>query len=157
MVLGFLRRRARRAGIADGRSGAVAIVQRFGGALNLNVHLHALVLDGVSTKDGNVMRFHPGPRLTRDDVAQVVTLIARLLERRGVAGSLAGGEAPDLWSEEAPVLAVVAAASVEGRVALGLGRGRAYAGAATHRRRSRQRRWGPVTPTRAGSTCTRDS
>jgi Transposase zinc-binding domain len=34
-VLGFLRRRARRGGIPDGRSGAVAIVQRFGGALNL--------------------------------------------------------------------------------------------------------------------------
>jgi hypothetical protein len=31
-VLGFLSRRARRDGVADGRSGAVAIVQRFGGA-----------------------------------------------------------------------------------------------------------------------------
>jgi len=39
----------------------VAIVQRFGGALNFNVHLHALVLDGVFTKDGNVVRFHPVP------------------------------------------------------------------------------------------------
>ena len=29
---------------------AVAIVQRFGGALNLNVHLHALVLDGAFTR-----------------------------------------------------------------------------------------------------------
>jgi len=91
-VLGVLRRRARREGIADGRSGAVAIVQRVGGALNLNVHRHALVLDGVFTKDGNVVRVHPVPRLTRDDVAQVVALIARrvarLLERRGVAGSV---------------------------------------------------------------------
>jgi hypothetical protein len=56
-------------------------------------------------------------------VAQVVALIARrvarLLERREVAGSAEGGEAPDLWSEEAPVLGAVAAASVEGRVALG--------------------------------------
>jgi len=42
-VLCFLRTRARRAGLADGRSGAVAIIQRFGGALNLNVHIHALV------------------------------------------------------------------------------------------------------------------
>jgi hypothetical protein len=31
----------------DPRGGAVAIVQRFGGALNLNIHVHALVLDGV--------------------------------------------------------------------------------------------------------------
>lgn len=51
-VLGFLRRRARREAVLDGRSGAVAIIQRFGGALNLNVHIHALVLDGVFAKDG---------------------------------------------------------------------------------------------------------
>jgi hypothetical protein len=36
-VLGFLRRRARvEDGVADGRSGAVVIVQRFGSALNVN-------------------------------------------------------------------------------------------------------------------------
>ena len=46
-VLGSLRRRARRAGVQGGRSGAVAIIQRFGAALNLNVHVHALVVDGV--------------------------------------------------------------------------------------------------------------
>ena len=38
-ILGFLRHRAREAGVADPRGGAVVIVQRFGGALNLNVHL----------------------------------------------------------------------------------------------------------------------
>jgi hypothetical protein len=36
-ILGFLRRRARvEDGVADGRSGAVVIVQRFGAALNVN-------------------------------------------------------------------------------------------------------------------------
>jgi 3-oxoacyl-(acyl-carrier-protein) synthase len=34
--------RAQRDGIADGRGGAVAVIQRFGRALNLNVHIHAL-------------------------------------------------------------------------------------------------------------------
>ena len=42
-----LRDRARARGLVDPRGGAVAVVQRFGGALNLNVHIHALVLDGV--------------------------------------------------------------------------------------------------------------
>jgi hypothetical protein len=38
----------------------VAIVQRFGGALNLNVHVHALVLDGVFAKDcAGVVAFIP--------------------------------------------------------------------------------------------------
>jgi hypothetical protein len=51
-VLGSLRRRARRNGVPGGRGGAVAIIQRFGAALNLNVHVHALVLDGVYVDDG---------------------------------------------------------------------------------------------------------
>jgi hypothetical protein len=122
-VLGFLRRRAGRAGVDDGRSGAVVVVQRFGGALNLNIHLHALVLDGVFTNDGGVVPFHPVRRLTREDVAEVVALVARrvtrVVERRGLAGRAEDGEASDPWSDEAPVLAAVAAASVEGRAALG--------------------------------------
>ena len=51
-VLGFLRHVARQAGVVDGRSGAVAIVQRFGGALNLNVHVHVLAMDGVFAPHG---------------------------------------------------------------------------------------------------------
>jgi hypothetical protein len=31
--------------------GAVALVQRFGAALNLNIHIDALVLDGVFASD----------------------------------------------------------------------------------------------------------
>src|SRR5216117_1334120 len=37
-VLGFYRRRARRGGVPDGRGGAVTVIQRFGGGLQLNVH-----------------------------------------------------------------------------------------------------------------------
>ena len=52
-VRGVLRRQARGRGAADGRGGAVAIVQRFGAALNLNMHIHALVMDGVRVTDWN--------------------------------------------------------------------------------------------------------
>ncbi|MGH9160540.1 MAG: transposase zinc-binding domain-containing protein [Vicinamibacteraceae bacterium] len=41
-ILGFLRRRARRQGVQEGRGGAVAIIQRFGAALNLNVRVRYL-------------------------------------------------------------------------------------------------------------------
>ena len=51
-VVGFLRHSARQAGVVDGRGGAVAIFQRFGGAVNLNVHVHALVLDACSRQMG---------------------------------------------------------------------------------------------------------
>ena len=94
-MLGWLRRRAQGEGVADGRGGAVAVIQRFGGALNLNVHVHALVLDGVFAKDGaGTLVFHPAPRLTALDVAEVLATveprIRGLLDRRGLGDDDAG-------------------------------------------------------------------
>jgi hypothetical protein len=40
------------------RTGAVTLIQRFGSALNLNIHLHMLVLDGTYTFSGNRLTFH---------------------------------------------------------------------------------------------------
>jgi hypothetical protein len=90
-VLGFLRHVARQAGVADGRGGAVAIVQRFGGALHLNVHIHVLAMDGVFTPHGSGVRFHAAPDLTTADVADVLATIEpplrRVLARRCKAES----------------------------------------------------------------------
>ena len=33
------------------QTGAVTLIQRFGSALNLNIHFHMLYLDGVYTED----------------------------------------------------------------------------------------------------------
>jgi hypothetical protein len=122
-VLGFVRARARHNGIANGRSGAVVMIQRFGGALNLNVHVHALVIDGVFTPDGERLRFQAARRLTRDNVAEVVAVVAhridRLLRRRGVRATSEESGGADKWAEEAPALAGLAAASVHGLLALG--------------------------------------
>jgi hypothetical protein len=52
-VLGHLRRQAREQRDVNGRGGAIAIIQRFGAALNVNVHVHALVLDGVYAEGGS--------------------------------------------------------------------------------------------------------
>jgi hypothetical protein len=125
-VFGFLRRRAREHGVADGRGGAVVIVQRFGGALNLNLHLHALVLDGVFAPDGARIRFRALPAVTTADVAEVLATVvprvaAWLARRGGPADEDAGA---DTWTEDAPVLAGLAAASVQGRAALGDAAGR---------------------------------
>lgn len=72
---------------------------------------------------GGALRFHPSARLTRNDVAAVVATverrIVRLLERRGLAGRDESCGAVDTWTEEAPVLAGIAAASVQGLVAIG--------------------------------------
>ena len=123
-VLGWLRRDARGCGVADGRGGAVAIVQRFGAALNLNVHIHALVMDGVFVPDGaGVVRFCPVAPMGADDLALLLTTIERrietLLARRGVSDGRDGFDTPDRYADEAPALAGLAPASVRGVAALG--------------------------------------
>jgi len=89
-VLGWYRRQARVRGVPNGRGGAVVIVQRFGSALNLNVHLHAMVLDGVFARDGDgVARFHAVSPDAPPDLSTLLMTIARriqqLLVRRGIA------------------------------------------------------------------------
>ena len=77
------------------------------------------MVDGVFAKDGESVSFHPCPALDAADVdevlATVTAYVGRLLARRG---SDDGGML-DEWADEAPVLAGLAAASVQGRVALG--------------------------------------
>ena len=127
-VLGLLRARARDGGEADGRGGAVAVIQRIGGALNLNLHVHALVLDGVVARHrAGVLNVHPTRRLTALDIDEVLATveprITRLLDRRGLGEGDDDGSVSDTWADDAPVLAGLAAASVRGTVALGPHRG----------------------------------
>ncbi len=82
-------RAAAKDGDASGRAcGAVTFVQRFGGSLNLNVHFHVVVVDGVFTRDGaGRVRFceAPPPITTDlDGVARhVKSRIVAWLRRRG--------------------------------------------------------------------------
>jgi Putative transposase len=123
-LLGFQRERAHRLGLGDGRSGSLTVVQRFGSALNLNVHFHTLVLDGVFTAGphGETLQFHPTPPPSGIEVTRLLSRIRarvlRLLARRGVAPG-ADVTPPDPVAEEAPALAGLSGASVQGRVALG--------------------------------------
>ena len=128
-VFRLLRERARDAGIADGRGGGIVVIQRFGGALNLNVHFHALILDGVFAPDADGgLGFHPLPRLTTLDVEEVLAtiepLVGRRLRRHGLGADSEDGGALDRWADEAPLLAGLAAASVQGLSALGSCQGR---------------------------------
>ncbi len=122
-LLAFQRQRARRLGVRDGQSGTLTVIQRFGGALNLNIHFHTLVLDGVFTTSGpEGVRFYPAPPPTDAEVARLLTTIrARILRRlrRQGLGPDAEGSRPDPVVEESPVLAGLSTASVQGRVALG--------------------------------------
>lgn len=90
----------------------------------LNLHFHILALDGVFVRAGDHVRFCPLASLVSLDVADVLATIVpgvgRLLSRRGIGDDAGDGDGElDPWAETAPVLAGVAAASVQGRVALG--------------------------------------
>lgn len=81
-VFAYLRCRARKMGIADGRCASVTFVHRFGSAINVNIHFHAVIADGVFDlrPDGSV-RFVPVLSPTDDDVARLCTQLARRTER----------------------------------------------------------------------------
>jgi hypothetical protein len=61
------------------RSGIVTFVQRFGSALNLNIHLHMISLDGVYTisKSGKA-KFH---RVNTPNQTELQTLLNRVIQR----------------------------------------------------------------------------
>jgi hypothetical protein len=71
-------------------TGAVTLIQRFGSALNLNVHFHMLFLDGVYIEDkyGSAMRFQWINSPTNEELARLTHTIAkrigRYLERQGL-------------------------------------------------------------------------
>jgi hypothetical protein len=127
-VVRVLQERARDAGVAHAQGGGVVVIQRFGGALNLNVHFHALMLDGVfAPGESGAPVFHPVPGLTALDVEEVLATIepgiAREVRRRGLEAEDDASQTRDAWTDEAPLLAGLAAASVQGTTALGTHRG----------------------------------
>lgn len=74
---------------AIGSTGAVTLVQRFGSSLNLNIHFHMLIPDGVFLPViGAVPVFRHVPQPTGAElqalVQQIAARVGRLLERRGI-------------------------------------------------------------------------
>jgi len=121
-ILRWMEKRAERRGLAPAKGGAAILVQRFGSALNLNLHFHALVLDGVYSIENPSAQpeFHEASALRDSDVLALTRIlhdrIIRALRRRGHLadeGDVPPDEPDDL------LLAMISAASVHGRVALG--------------------------------------
>lgn len=119
------RRGARTEGLAGGETGMVTSIQRFGGALNLHVHFHTLVLDGVfvAGADG-ALTFHPAAPPTNADVQRVVERVRRRLERLGIVGPMVDEAGVDPLEEESLGLAGLVRAAVLGKAALGRRAGR---------------------------------
>ena len=113
------------------RSGAITFIQRFGGALNLNVHFHMLQIEGFyqekSTGDHKFIRT-PAPK--DNDIQELVELIQerviRLLLRTGYLSK--EEDTPhtpnDPLYKEEETYASCMSASVQSRIALGERRGK---------------------------------
>jgi hypothetical protein len=109
---------ASKVGRPDGAGGAVAAIQRWGSRLNLNVHAHSLVPDGVWARDPKsrlvFRRARPGTR----DVEGLVVTIARRAERwLARQGFPAEEEAEEPDPEDG--LALIRSASLGGVIAVG--------------------------------------
>ena len=109
--------------------GSVTFIQRFGSAINLNVHYHVVFLEGVyldRADQGRTPRFVTGEPPTDADIATVVQTISHRVMRKlrqlgyleaGLDAVVATGYDP--LGDDAPELARTMAASVQQRLAFG--------------------------------------
>ncbi|NUV05099.1 putative transposase [Escherichia coli] len=109
---------------ASAQTGSVTLIQRFGSALNLNVHYHMLFLDGVYAEDDyGKQRFHRVKAPTYDELNTLAhTLshrIARCMEKRGILERDAENTWLTLEEGEDDTLTQLHGASVTYRIAVG--------------------------------------
>ena len=75
----------RKAGLtraAGARSGAITFIQRFGSALNLNMHLHMLIPDGIYTVKSGKPCFHAVTAPRKSELADLLNRIIRRITRQ---------------------------------------------------------------------------
>jgi hypothetical protein len=107
---------------AEAHTGAITLIQRFGSAANLNIHLHCLVLDGVYRTTAGVPAFHAVPAPTAEQLqvllSRIIKRLMRLLTRQGY---LVEEEGMTYLAEADPESALVPlqAAACTYRIALG--------------------------------------
>ena len=124
-IRNYLRKKARRLGVKGGETGIVSYLQRAGGALNLNLHYHLLVLGGLyTTGEGGEAIFTRIPGIHNDELARVVRGVSRrVIKYLRKAGRLSEdgeevfiGDASDEYHE---ALSHMKRASISSRIALG--------------------------------------
>ena len=103
-VFRLQRRQAKATGTACAQTGSVVFSQRFGSRLNLNIHHHSVVPDGVFVECGEGrVRFEKldAPRIENLEriVARIAKRTLRMLERRGLL-EVEGSDALDRMREE---------------------------------------------------------
>ncbi len=111
----------------EAASCAVTLIQRFGSAANLNIHLHCLVLDGVYRRtDGEPVFVEisaPSDEELQALLHKIITWLMKLLTRRGVLIEQEEGSSyladADADSDEARALRPLKAAACTYRITFG--------------------------------------
>jgi len=111
--------------LKQGATGAVTLIQRFGSALNLNIHFHILFLDGAyAYRDNRPPRFQRIKAPDKGELEHLVHLISqrvgRCLERQGLLEQ----DAKSAWlnldpAEDSNAMPQILGSSVSYRVAVG--------------------------------------
>jgi ribosomal protein S27E len=116
--------------LKNGATGAVTLIQRFGSALNLNIHFHVLFLDGVYVhRDNRPPRFQRVKAPDKGELEDLVQLISqrvgRCLERQGFLER----DTESAWleldpAEDTDAMPQILGSSVSYRIAVGPRQGR---------------------------------
>ena len=124
-VSGYLKSRVAIKG-GTKEAGIVTLVQRFGGSVNLNIHFHMLVLDGVyvTTPDGVTYFYELDPPSNQEVVKLLVTVQERIIRHLIKKGYLASQgsiaeDQPELFTESEAMSAEAMSASVQSKSAWG--------------------------------------
>jgi len=108
-----------------GKTGAITLIQRFGGHLNLNPHFHVIFLDGVYDEEGNFFRVRPPTDYELGEIIlRIKERVLRSLEKKEwISGSYVNFETDNLYGES-PLLSEVYQASIKNRLYYGVANGK---------------------------------
>lgn len=127
---------------ADYTTGAVTFIQRYGSSLNLNIHFHILVIEGVWNKaDAKTLSLNPESKTklrelrapTNDDIKDLTQKLSqkirRFLEKKGYSKPSPGNDKDIVYEQEGfftdgAVIDEFQSASIQSRLATGPNRGK---------------------------------
>ena len=120
VISAFLIKRSGRTVKSGAQSGAVTLIQRFGSALNLNLHFHMLYLNGIYDANGYFWPVNPPTPGDLDEIThKIARRVSRYLEGAGYLYRDAESEYLDIVTDEDDPMYGIISASITYRLAFG--------------------------------------
>ncbi|MCC7460803.1 MAG: transposase zinc-binding domain-containing protein [Proteobacteria bacterium] len=127
----YIRSSKKLGGVGNLQAGSIIVVQRFGGALNLNIHFHILSLDGVyqiSDSSDKTPKFIETGRPKNQEILNIIKTfqlrMLKLLHRRGLVQKIESENGCESTLELPNIETLLQGASVQYRIATGPNFGR---------------------------------